>query len=640
MVSMNALIGLIPLIPLLGFLIIGLLNKNLSKGIASVIACGSVLISFVLAIVVFFNILNAFEGQSSLTFIVFEWINTSGFSASFSFLVDPLSSLMLLIITGVGFLIHLYSIGYMHDDEGFNRFFAYLNLFIFFMLILVMGSNYLLMFVGWEGVGLCSYLLIGFWFKNQEFNNAAKKAFIMNRIGDLGLILGIILIFVHFGSIEYADVFAKATGFSSGNEILTLITILLFVGAIGKSAQIPLYTWLPDAMAGPTPVSALIHAATMVTAGIYMIARNNILYTLSPFTLEIVLIIGLATSIFAATIAIAQNDIKKVLAYSTVSQLGLMFVALGLGAFSTGVFHMMTHAFFKALLFLGAGSVIHGMSGEQDIRNMGGLRKYLPITFITFFIATLAISGIPPFAGFFSKDEILLNAFLHNKLIWGLALFASLLTAFYMFRLLFLTFSGSSRASHEVQHHIHESPSTMTIPLIVLAVLSAVGGLIGIPEALGGGHALNGFLDPVFAGSKQLAGSVHHIDHSTEYLLIALVVGLTFVLIFIAYFMYVKGKQVPGKDESSYSPVQKILYNKYYVDEIYNAVIVKPTQALSKVFYTVGDKLFIDQIVNGVGRSVVWGSRTLRFVQDGNIGFYVFVMVLSIIVIVVAKSFL
>ncbi|MFZ6014088.1 MAG: NADH-quinone oxidoreductase subunit L, partial [Bacteroidota bacterium] len=470
---MNDLIGLIPLAPLLGFLTIGLFNRRLTQGLTSVIACGSVLVSFVFSVILFFQLLSAPDEQSSLTFTAFDWITTGNFSVSFSFLVDPLSSLMMLVITGVGFLIHVYSTGYMHHDEGFNRFFAYLNLFIFFMLLLVMGSNYLLMFVGWEGVGLCSYLLIGFWFKNPDYNDAAKKAFIMNRIGDLGLILGVILIFVHFGSIAYADVFAKAADYPMGSVILTTITILLFIGAIGKSAQIPLFTWLPDAMAGPTPVSALIHAATMVTAGVYMVARNNILYTLSPVALELIVVVGLATALFAATIALTQNDIKKVLAYSTVSQLGLMFVALGVGAYSSGIFHMMTHAFFKALLFLGAGSVIHALSNEQDIRLMGGLRKYLPITFATFLIGTLAISGIPPFAGFFSKDEILANAFANNQMVWALAFVTSLLTSFYMFRLFFLTFSGGTRASKEVMSHIHESPGSMTIPLIILAVLSA-----------------------------------------------------------------------------------------------------------------------------------------------------------------------
>src|SRR6187551_3818501 len=466
MVGMDLLISLVPLLPLLGFLIVALSGKRLAQGVTSVIACGSVLISFIISIYLFTQLLASPEDHRFFSVTVFDWIKTGGFSASISFLVDPLSSLMLLIITGVGFLIHVYSIGYMHDDAGFNRFFSYLNLFVFFMLLLVMGSNYLLMFVGWEGVGLCSYLLIGFWFKNQDYNDAANKAFIMNRIGDLGLLLGVILIVVNFGSLQYHEVFSKVS--TVDTQTITLITILLFIGAMGKSAQIPLYTWLPDAMAGPTPVSALIHAATMVTAGVYMVVRNNILYTLSPVSLELIIIVGLATALFAATIAIKQDDIKKVLAYSTVSQLGLMFVALGLGAYTTGIFHMATHAFFKALLFLCAGSVIHALQGEQNIRKMGGLKKYLPVTFLTFLVGVLAIAGIPPFAGFFSKDEILAAAYLHNPVVYGLALFASLLTVFYMFRMFFLTFFGKERASHDVMHHIHESPKSITIPLIVL----------------------------------------------------------------------------------------------------------------------------------------------------------------------------
>lgn len=632
---MNKLIPLIALSPLIGFLIIGLFNKSLSKAVVSIIGCGSVFISFILSVIVF---LNMGDGQTSFTYTAFEWIAAGGFSVDFAFLIDPLSILMMLNITGVGFLIHLYSSGYMHDDEGFNRFFAYLNLFIFFMLLLVMGSNYLLMFVGWEGVGLCSYLLIGFWFKNTEYNNAAKKAFIMNRIGDLGLILGIIMIFMNFGSISYPDVFAKAQLFPGGSDVMFWITLLLFIGAIGKSAQIPLYTWLPDAMAGPTPVSALIHAATMVTAGIYMIARNNLLYSLAPETLEIVTYIGLATALFAATIAIAQNDIKKVLAYSTVSQLGLMFVALGLGAYSTGVFHMLTHAFFKALLFLGAGSVIHGMSGEQDLRLMGGLKKYLPITFFTFFIGTLAISGIPPFAGFFSKDEILANAFAHSPIVWAVALFASLLTAFYMFRLFYLTFYGKPRASEDVVHHIHESPKSMTIPLMVLALLSVVGGFLGIPEVLGGGHALNEFLAPVFEGSKQLA-TPHHLSHSTEYMLMGVVITLTIVMIIIAYVMYVRKSGVPSKDEKSYGGFHRLIYNKYYVDELYTATVMKPLNGLSKAMDAVVERLFIDRIVNGTGRLVTWGGKTFRIVQTGNTSFYIFAMVISVIIILIAKSF-
>ncbi len=632
---MEALIALVPLAPLSGFLLISLLNRQLRQWLVALMACSSVFFSFVLSLVLFFNL---GEGQTEFTYTAFEWIAAGNFSVSFSFLVDPLSILMMLIITGVGFLIHVYSGGYMHGDAGFNRFFAYLNLFIFFMLLLVMGSNYLLMFVGWEGVGLCSYLLIGFWFKNTEYNNAARKAFIMNRIGDMGLILGVIMIFIHFGSLNYADVFSKASEFGQGSQILTTITILLFIGAMGKSAQIPLYTWLPDAMAGPTPVSALIHAATMVTAGVYMVARNNILYSLSPFTLDLIVIIGLATALLAATIAVSQNDIKKVLAYSTVSQLGLMFLALGLGAYTSGVFHMTTHAFFKALLFLGAGSVIHGMSGGQDIRSMGGLRKYLPVTFATFLIGTLAISGIPPFAGFFSKDEILANAFADNKIVWGLAFFASLLTAFYMFRLFFLTFSGKSRASHEVIHHIHESPASMTVPLMFLAVLSVIGGLMGIPEVLGGNHALSNFLAPVFAKSAALA-TPHHPSHTTEIILIGVVVGLTLIVIFLAHTLYVRKKKVPTPEGVALNGFHRLIYNKYYVDEFYQRSILQPLNFLSKALDAVIERLLIDRIVNGTGKIVTWGGKTIRLVQTGNTGFYIFAMVISIIILLAVKTF-
>jgi NADH-quinone oxidoreductase subunit L len=632
---MELIVGLIPLAPLSGFLLIALLNKRLRQWLVALLACSSVLFSFLLSVALFFALDAA---QSSFNVTAFDWITAGDFSVSFSLLVDPLSILMMLIITGVGFLIHVYSAGYMHGDDGYNRFFAYLNLFIFFMLLLVMGANYLVMFVGWEGVGLCSYLLIGFWFKNTEYNNAAKKAFIMNRIGDMGLILGVIMIFIHFGTLSYADVFEKAAGFSAGSAVLTTITVLLFVGAIGKSAQIPLYTWLPDAMAGPTPVSALIHAATMVTAGVYMVARNNVLYALSPFTLDLIVIIGLATALLAATIAVAQNDIKKVLAYSTVSQLGLMFLALGLGAYTSGVFHMTTHAFFKALLFLGAGSVIHGMSGEQDIRNMGGLRKYLPVTFATFLIGTLAISGLPPFAGFFSKDEILANAFVQNKIVWGVAFFASLLTAFYMFRLFFLTFSGASRASADARHHIHESPSTMTTPLIVLAVLSVIGGFIGIPSVFGADHALNNFLAPVFASSAQLHEE-HHLSHSTELILMAVVVGLTLVVIFLAYSLYVRSKKVPTPEGVTLNVFHRLIYNKYYVDETYDRIVLRPLNFLSKLLDALVERLLIDRIVNSTGRVVTWGGKTLRLVQTGNTGFYIFAMVISIIIILMAKTF-
>jgi NADH-quinone oxidoreductase subunit L len=639
MVSTELLVSLVPLFPLLGFLIVALNTRRLTEGVTGFITCGAVLLSFIMAVLLFGQLLALPEGERAFNVTLYNWITAGNFSASISFLVDPLSSLFLLIITGVGFLIHVYSIGYMHGDNGYNRFFSYLNLFVFFMLLLVMGSNYLLMFVGWEGVGLCSYLLIGFWFKNQNYNDAANKAFIMNRIGDLGMLIGIVLIIVNFGSIAYAEVFPKAGDVWENNHgIITVITMLLFVGAMGKSAQIPLYTWLPDAMAGPTPVSALIHAATMVTAGIYMIARNNILYTLSPYTQELVMIVGLATAIFAATIAIKQNDIKKVLAYSTVSQLGLMFVALGLGAFTSGIFHMATHAFFKALLFLGAGSVIHALHNEQDIRNMGGLKKYLPITYITFLIGVLAISGIPPFAGFFSKDEILANAFMSNKVVWGLAVFASLLTAFYMFRLFFLTFFGKERASHEKMAHIHESPKSITIPLSVLAVLSLVGGFMGVPEVLGGSHWLNNYLAPVFAASKELTEGHHeHLSHSTEYALMAGIVSTTIILIIIAYLRYVKNNHVPVADEQM-GGVQRTLANKYYVDEIYDAIIVKPLHWISGVFDAVIEKLGIDKLVNTLGNSVVWSSRTTRLLQTGSIGYYIFIMVLGIVLILAANS--
>jgi NADH-quinone oxidoreductase subunit L len=630
MVNVDILTTLVPVLPLLGFLIISWRVKKLQYGTTVVIACGVVLVSFIISAALCFQLLDRPEDQRFIEVTLFDWIQAGNFTAKISFLVDPLSSVMLLIITGVGFLIHVYSLGYMQGDDGFNRFFSYLNLFVFFMLLLVMGSNYLLMFVGWEGVGLCSYLLIGFWFKNKDYTDAANKAFIMNRVGDLGLIIGVILIFIQFGSIEYQQVFVQVGTRAMGSPVITLITVLLFIGAMGKSAQIPLYTWLPDAMAGPTPVSALIHAATMVTAGIYMVARNNILYTLAPFSQSLVLVVGLATALFAATIALTQNDIKKVLAYSTVSQLGLMFVALGVGAYSSGIFHMMTHAFFKALLFLAAGSVIHGMQGVQDIRKMGGLRKYLPTTHATFLIGVLAISGIPPFAGFFSKDEILARAFEVNPVIWGIALLASLLTAFYMFRLLFLTFYGEGRAGHDSLHHIHESPASMTLPLIALAVLSTVGGWIGIPEALSGSNRIHEFLNPVFAKSQSLM-TEDHLDHATEYTLMTAVIVLTLAMIVIAYLMYVKRNNVPVEEGAKLNPVHEVVYNKYFVDELYDRTIVKPLYWIASMLDSMVERLGIDRLVNSAGNAVVDGSSVVRLLQTGNIGFYVFAMVVGII---------
>ncbi len=454
----------------------------------------------------------------------------------------------------------------------------------------------------------------------------------MNRVGDLGFILGVILIYTTFGSIRYHEVFDVANSFASGTAIIITITLLLFVGATGKSAQIPLYTWLPDAMAGPTPVSALIHAATMVTAGIYMIARSNILFTLAPLTMDIVAGIGLFTAIFAATIGLFQNDIKKVLAYSTVSQLGYMFLALGVGAYTGAVFHVMTHAFFKALLFLGAGSVIHAMSGEQDIRYMGGLKKHLPITYYTFLIGTVAIAGIPPFAGFFSKDEILAHAFGYNKFFWFLGVLGSLLTAFYMFRLFYLTFYGKFRGTEEQHHHLHESPKSMTIPLVVLAILSVVAGFIGIPEVLGGNHILHSFLEPVFVNSNYRMFS-HHLSHSTELTLMGVTIGAVALTIYLAWINFVKKNTVPRADSTIINPVQKTIYNKYYVDELYAALFMKPINWLSEKMHRYIEVTIIDRIVNYIGESVKTSSSYIRLIQTGRIGFYVFAMVIGLILI-------
>lgn len=635
---MNSLIALIPVFPLLGFFAIALFGKNLSKGIVSIIGCGTVFASLVISISSFAGIIGKEGTEASQTIYLFDWITAGNFTAPFAFLIDPLSCWFLLIITGIGFLIHVYSVGYMHDDPAFSRFFSYLNLFVFFMLLLVLGDSYLTMFVGWEGVGLCSYLLIGFWFKNTEYNKAANKAFIMNRVGDLGFLLGIMLIYITFGSVRYTEVFDTAASFASGNTIIITITLLLFVGATGKSAQIPLYTWLPDAMAGPTPVSALIHAATMVTAGIYMIARSNILYTLAPVTMDIVAGVGLFTALFAATIGLFQNDIKKVLAYSTVSQLGYMFLGLGVGAYTGAVFHVTTHAFFKALLFLGAGSVIHAMSGEQDIRNMGGLKKYLRITYITFLLGTIAISGIFPFSGFFSKDEILGHAWTYNKFFWLMGVIGSIMTAFYMFRLFYLTFYGNFRGTEKQQHHLHESPSSMTIPLIVLAILSVVGGLIGIPHVMGGGHWLHHYLSPVFAASdfKMLS---KELSHSTEITLIIVAVLAAGASIAAAWYYYVKSNNLPAAEGAPINPAQKIVYNKYYMDELFANLFMKPTDWLSEKLHKVIELKAIDRTVNFFGEGVTWISGQARLLQTGQIGFYIFAMVISIIVILFWKLF-
>lgn len=633
MINLSQIVLLIPLLPFLGFLINGLGRKSLSRPIISIVGCGVVLASFILSILVFLQVK---QGNSEVI-TYFNFISVSSMNGSaplsipFSFQVDALSVIFMLIITGVGFLIHVYSATYMHHEtpDHFGRYFSYLNLFIFFMLLLVMGSNFVILFIGWEGVGLCSYLLIGYWFKNTEYNYAARKAFIMNRIGDLGFLLAIFWIIAKVGNANFADVFAFAQANKFSTSDITMITLLLFVGATGKSAQIPLYTWLPDAMAGPTPVSALIHAATMVTAGIYMIARSHVLYSLSPVTQDVVAIIGLATAILAATIALKQNDIKKVLAYSTVSQLGYMFLALGVGAYTLAVFHVMTHAFFKALLFLGSGSVIHALGGEQDVRKMGGLKKNLKITYVTFLVGCLAIAGLPPFSGFFSKDAILLSVFEHNKLFYALALFGALLTAFYMFRLLFLTFSGEFRGTEEQKHHIHESPAGMTIPLIVLAILSIVGGFVGLPDVfMKGGDKLGEFLAPVIRQDKVIT-----VSHSTEYMLMGLSTLLILGAILFAWMRFRKYKQVEAKGFG------KFLENKWYVDELYNRIIVNPASKFAAYLNEAWEKSGIDAIVNGVGRAVQYGSRQLRLLQSGQTGSYVLLMVVCMLLLLILQFF-
>jgi len=617
------LVWLVPLIPFIGFIVNGLGRNTFSKGLIGSIGSGVILISFLLSIGIFLEL--GSDVVKSHEVFLFDWISAGSLRIPLSFLIDPLSSIMLLIITGVGFLIHIYSMGYMHDDAGFGKFFSYLNLFIFFMLLLVLGSNYIVMFIGWEGVGLCSYLLIGFWYTNSSYASAAKKAFVMNRIGDLGFLLGVFLIFSTFGSIEFSKIFPQAENMLPGDSTITLIALLLFIGACGKSAQLPLFTWLPDAMAGPTPVSALIHAATMVTAGIYMIARSNVLFDLAPVIQHLIAIVGLATALIGALIAMTQTDIKKVLAYSTVSQLGYMFLGLGVGAYDGGFFHVITHAFFKALLFLGAGSVIHAMHHEQDMRHMGGLRKKLPITFITMLIGTLAIAGLPPFSGFFSKDEILAHVYEHDKIMWVIGVFTAFLTAFYMFRMLFLTFFGTYRGTHHAEEKIHESPKSMTIPLIVLAVLSAVGGFIGIPEVLGGHHWLSQWLSPVIMHHPE-AG-----DHSTEFMLMGITIVGVLISIGIAYSRYVKQNHVPVAAEAKRPVLASISYNKFYIDELYDAIIRKPLDALSTFFYKIVDTKIVDGIVNGLGLGTSEASKGLRLLQSGNVGFYIFMMVVGII---------
>jgi NADH-quinone oxidoreductase subunit L len=504
------------------------------------------------------------------------------------------------------------------------------------MLMLVMGGNYLVMFIGWEGVGLCSYLLIGFWFSNKDYNDAAQKAFVMNRIGDLGFLLGMFFILFHFGTLDFGGVEHLAAGLQPDNRILVIITILLFIGAIGKSAQIPLYTWLPDAMAGPTPVSALIHAATMVTAGIYMVVRSNVIFSLAPTTMSVILVIGVATSVWAAVIGLKQNDIKKILAYSTVSQLGLMFAALGLGAFNSAIFHLVTHAFFKALLFLGAGSVIHALHGEQDIRNMGGLKKLIPITFYTVLLASLAISGFPLLSGFFSKDEILAHAFMENKSVWIILSLSSLLTAFYMFRLVYLTFYNTFRGTSDQLAHVHESPGVMTFPLIVLCVLSVLGGILGLPEFFNVPHLLGQYLSGVTEISERLSHHSPHVSSDLEMLLMSLAAAGAILAILYARYRYITHHQLPT-DETSMSTLERWVYHKFYVDEFYEKFISQPVFRLSDMAGHWIDKFFIDSIVNRSARLIDFAGETFRLMQTGNTGFYVFAMVLGMVILFIIR---
>jgi NADH-quinone oxidoreductase subunit L len=607
-------IWLIPVFPAIGALLNALFGKKLPKSVIHTIACGAVLLSFLLSVICVAEIAGKDPKVFEKTF--YTWIPAgsvvktlgpnAGQSAELSiplgFLLDPLSSVMILVVTGVGFLIHIYSIGYMAHEKGYYRFFTYLNMFMFAMLLLVLGNSFLTMFVGWEGVGLCSYLLIGFYFERDSAANAGKKAFIVNRIGDFGFVLGILAIFSVFGTLQFTKVMSSAPLlFHRGDHLMMWITLALFVGATGKSAQIPLYVWLPDAMEGPTPVSALIHAATMVTAGVYMIARCNALFTLAPQTLFIVAIIGAATAIFAASIGLVQTDIKRVLAYSTVSQLGYMFLAMGVGAYAAGIFHLVTHAFFKALLFLCSGSVIHAMGGEQDLRKMGDLRKRIPTTFWTMTIGTLAISGAPLFSGFFSKDEILWQTFSspQSKItLWVIAITAAAMTAFYMFRMWYLAFFGQPRMDHHTMEHIHESPKSMTIPLIVLAFLSVVGGFIGVPAAL----AVPSFPIDFFQWMSSVTGAIHaegaETTHGLELILMIVSILVAGAGVLVATLMYFKKPETALKVGAAFPRLYKLLYRKYYIDEIYNALVIQPVKKLCSAL-GVFDLRVIDGIVNG-----------------------------------------
>ncbi len=630
---MENLVYAIILLPLAGFLINGLFGKKLPKLFVGGLATAVVFGSFLIAVSLFLK----FDSTSPQVVIrAFEWFRVGGIQVNFGFLIDQLSLMMIMIITGIGSLIHLYSIGYMSHDKGFYKFFTYLNLFIFSMLLLVMGSNYLILFIGWEGVGLCSYLLIGFWYENKSYGAAARKAFIMNRIGDLGMIIGIIMIAYQTNAIDFLSVAQNSGKFELDSTIIIFITASLFIGAMGKSAQVPLFTWLPDAMAGPTPVSALIHAATMVTAGIYLVVRSNFLFSLAPTTMDGILFVGLLTAIIAAFIGLRQNDIKKVLAYSTVSQLAFMFVAVGVGAYTTAMFHLMTHAFFKALLFLGSGSVIHAMSGEQDMRFMGGLRRKIPITHLTFLIGTLAISGFPFLSGMISKDEILANLYGKSPYLWAILFAVAAMTAIYMFRAYYLTFHGEFRGTPETEKAVHESPLNMTLPLIVLAALTVVGGFINLPHFIGHGNyaALADWLENIYVYDVDLA----EVPFATEMILLGLTVLMFFVVWVVVRNIYVKQKKMALPD-NEYTGWQRLSNRKLLFDELNNVTFVKFIEGLG-----VGGNMFdigiLKRFTDYIGIGAEDSGRAAKRLQNGNVENYVLIMSLAIGIILIVNFIL
>ena len=655
------MLALIPLLPFVGFLVNATMGRRLPKAVTGGLASAVMVLSFLLAVMQVWSLAAMPPESRQINQTLFTWLTAGDFSLDLALRLDALSAVMILVITGIGSLIHIYSTSYMHEetDEAFGRFFSYLNLFCFFMLMLVLGSNVLVMFVGWEGVGLCSYLLIGFYYEKKSASDAAKKAFVVNRIGDFAFLLATLLLVVTFNSLDFTTIAlaAKEMPVEVTFGTLSLITLLMFIGATGKSAQIPLYVWLPDAIEGPTPVSALIHAATMVTAGVYMIGRNAVLFEHAPITLQIVAVIGAATALMAGTIGLVQNDIKRVLAYSTVSQLGYMFLAMGMGAFGAGIFHLMTHAFFKACLFLGSGAVIHALHGEQDIRKMGGLKKHIPITYWTFVIAAVAIAGVPGLAGFFSKDEILFETFLHgHQILWGVGVLTSLLTATYMFRLVHLTFHGEERFgaaaahghdAHDHAHqphpsHLHDAPAPMAFALIVLAIGSVLAGYVGVPHALGGHNNLGAWLEPAFqatnCGQPVTTGELAGIaledclpgeqagaeDHAAlELSLMAVSSLVAFAGIGLATFLWLKRKDIPAQMATQFSGVHQLLLNKYYVDEVYDATIVQPIKVVSQEGLWRGfDVKIVDGAVNGAGYFVSGVSIILRLLQNGSVKTY------------------